>query len=55
MCSPWRPRRHRGGGPARDRTEFDDGGLPGLLTPEQTAALLARRDQELHKRLKAVP
>ena len=32
--------------------EFDDGGLPGLLTPEQTAALLARRDQELHKRLK---
>jgi superfamily II DNA or RNA helicase len=33
--------------------ELDDGGLPGLLTPEQTAALLARRDQALHKRLKA--
>ncbi len=33
--------------------DFDDGGLPGLLTPEQTAALLARRDQELHKRLRA--
>jgi superfamily II DNA or RNA helicase len=33
--------------------ELDDGGLPGLLTPEQTAALLARRDHQLHKRLKA--
>jgi superfamily II DNA or RNA helicase len=33
--------------------EMDDGGLPGLLTPEQTAALLARRDRELHKRLRA--
>jgi superfamily II DNA or RNA helicase len=33
--------------------DLDDGGLPGLLTPEQTAALLARRDQELHKRLRA--
>jgi superfamily II DNA or RNA helicase len=33
--------------------EMDDGGLPGLLTPEQTAALLARRDQVLHKRLRA--
>ncbi len=33
--------------------DLDDGGLPGLLTPEQTAALLARRDQELHKRLAA--
>jgi superfamily II DNA or RNA helicase len=33
--------------------ELDDGGLPGLLTPEQTAALLARRDHHLHKRLKA--
>jgi len=32
---------------------LDDGGFPGLLTPEQTAALLARRDQELHKRLRA--
>ncbi len=34
-----------------DGVELDDG-LPGLLTPEQTAALLARRDQELHKRLR---
>ena len=34
-------------------SDFDDGGLPGLLTPEQTAALLARRDHQLHKRLKA--
>ena len=34
-------------------SDLEDGGLPGLLTPEQTAALLARRDQELHKRLKA--
>ena len=33
--------------------DFEDGGLPGLLTPEQTAALLARRDHQLHKRLKA--
>ncbi len=33
--------------------DLDDGGFPGLLTPEQTAALLARRDQELHKRLRA--
>ncbi len=33
--------------------DLDDGGLPGLLTPEQTATLLARRDQELHKRLRA--
>jgi hypothetical protein len=33
--------------------DLDDGGLPGLLTPEQTAALLAKRDQELHKRLRA--
>ena len=32
--------------------ELDDGGLPGLLTPEQTATLLAHRDKELHKRLK---
>ncbi len=36
-----------------DVEELDDGGFPGLLTPEQTAALLARRDQELHKRLRA--
>lgn len=34
-----------------DGVELDDG-LPGLLNPEQTAALLARRDQELHKRLR---
>jgi superfamily II DNA or RNA helicase len=34
-------------------SDLDDGGLPGLLTPEQTAALLARRDHQLHKRLKA--
>jgi superfamily II DNA or RNA helicase len=34
-------------------SDFEDGGLPGLLTPEQTAALLARRDHQLHKRLKA--
>jgi superfamily II DNA or RNA helicase len=33
--------------------DLDDGGFPGLLTPEQTATLLARRDQELHKRLRA--
>ena len=33
--------------------DLDDGGFPGLLTPEQTAALLAKRDQELHKRLRA--
>jgi superfamily II DNA or RNA helicase len=33
--------------------DLDDGGLPGLLTPEQTAALLARRDQELQRRLRA--
>jgi len=35
----------------------DDGdylGLPGLLTPEQTAALLARRDTELRRRVSAV-
>ena len=36
-----------------DLDDLDDGGLPGLLTPEQTAALLAKRDQELHKRLRA--
>jgi superfamily II DNA or RNA helicase len=33
--------------------ELDDGGLPGLLTPEQTATLLAKRDQELQRRLRA--
>jgi superfamily II DNA or RNA helicase len=30
-------------------------GLPGLLSPEQTAALLARRDRELRRRIAAVP
>lgn len=30
-------------------------GLPGLLTPEQTAALLARRDSALRRRVAAVP
>jgi superfamily II DNA or RNA helicase len=43
--------------PERDadlHADLDDGGLPGLLTPEQTAALLARRDKELRKRLRAV-
>jgi superfamily II DNA or RNA helicase len=38
---------------ADDPDDLDFGGLPGLLTPEQTAALLSRRDQELHKRLGA--
>jgi superfamily II DNA or RNA helicase len=30
-------------------------GLPGLLTPEQTAALLGRRDEQLRQRLAVVP
>ncbi|MGH3745363.1 MAG: DEAD/DEAH box helicase [Mycobacteriales bacterium] len=30
-------------------------GLPGLLSPEQTAALLGRRDEHLRRRLAAVP
>jgi len=36
----------------RDVTEHDEEflGLPGLLSPEQTAALLSRRDAELRKR-----
>ncbi len=36
-----------------EAVDLDDGGLPGLLTPEQTAALLARRDAELQKRLRS--
>jgi hypothetical protein len=40
-------------GPASDEEE-DFLGLPGLLTPEQTAALLTRRDSELRRRVRAV-
>ncbi|WP_420814016.1 DEAD/DEAH box helicase [Nakamurella deserti] len=40
-------------GPATDEEE-DFLGLPGLLTPEQTAALLTRRDSELRRRVRAV-
>ncbi len=40
-------------GPATDE-EDDFLGLPGLLTPEQTAALLTRRDSELRRRVRAV-
>lgn len=35
--------------------EEDFLGLPGLLSPEQTAALLGRRDEHLRRRLAAVP
>jgi len=38
------------GGEAISEDESDYLGLPGLLSPEQTAALLARRDGELRKR-----
>ncbi|MDQ2959186.1 MAG: DEAD/DEAH box helicase family protein, partial [Actinomycetota bacterium] len=37
-------------GPVPDDEDEDFLGLPGLLSPEQTAALLARRDGELRKR-----
>lgn len=37
--------------PADDDTDFL--GLPGLLTPEQTAALLSRRDEDVRRRTKA--
>ncbi|GAA2013928.1 DEAD/DEAH box helicase family protein [Nakamurella flavida] len=42
-------------GAAAPVTEQDEAylGLPGLLTPEQTAALLARRDGDLRKRVDA--
>lgn len=36
--------------PVADEDDEDFLGLPGLLTPEQTAALLAQRDGELRKR-----
>ena len=42
--------------PAPAGAEEDDFlGLPGLLTPEQTAALLASRDEELRRRTSASP
>ncbi|HSP37292.1 MAG TPA: DEAD/DEAH box helicase family protein [Frankiaceae bacterium] len=41
------------GGPLSDDQE-DMLGLPGLLTPEQTAALLARQDSALRKRISSV-
>jgi superfamily II DNA or RNA helicase len=37
-----------------DPDQEDILGLPGLLTPEQTAALLARRDSDLRKRISTV-
>lgn len=42
---------------ARDITDDEEEflGLPGLLSPEQTAALLGRRDEHLRRRLAAVP
>ncbi|MEP6981209.1 MAG: DEAD/DEAH box helicase family protein [Nakamurella sp.] len=40
--------------PGATSDEDDFLGLPGLLTPEQTAALLTRRDSELRRRVKAV-
>jgi superfamily II DNA or RNA helicase len=49
-------RAHVGDGQPLDDADDDFLGLPGLLTPEQTAALLSRRDAALRRRvIAAVP
>jgi superfamily II DNA or RNA helicase len=45
---------HAGEDQALTGEDEDFLGLPGLLTPEQTAALLARRDEDLRRKIRAV-